>query len=170
MPLKNPKAIPKIPKTRKKKAEAAINAIPEKKPDRLEYYCKASFQYDNEIMQQYSVLTLETVAEFTTFSYEIVVDVLHEKRDIYIVLMGLKANPNIVPEVEPAIKELLFEDLVGDYTVHLVKQDGAINSAVFGFNLYTKKIIMKKEFMQEKENNRLFCKFDVDEESFTFEN
>ena len=46
MPLKKPKDVPKIPKTRKKKTEAVYSAIPEKRPDKLEYICKALFRYD----------------------------------------------------------------------------------------------------------------------------
>ena len=46
MSLRRPKTIPKIPKTRKKKAHTSLTAIPVKKPDKLEYVCKAFYGYD----------------------------------------------------------------------------------------------------------------------------
>ncbi len=168
MPLKNPTELPKIPKTRKKKADAAINAVPDKKPDKHEYKCGAFFYYDKSDKVQKCVFRIETVAEFTNFAYEIAVDTLQEKRDFYFVLMGLKARPNMIPDVEPAITDLAMMNLVGEYTVNIVKQDGAINSAVFKFNLFKKEIELVKEFHPDKKNNRFFCTFEVAENLFTF--
>lgn len=168
MPLKNPKDLPKIPKTRKKKADAAINAIPEKKPDKHEYNCRTFFYFDKSNQKQQCVFRIETVSEFTNFAYEVAVDTVQEKRDFYFVLMGLKAKPNMIPEVEPAITDIALHDLVGEYTVNVVKQDGAINSAVFKFNLFKKEIVLIKEFQPDKKNNRFFCKFEVADELFTF--
>jgi len=82
--------------------------------------------------------------------------------------MGLQAKPNYAPRVQPARKDTLFEELIGDVTVNVVKQDGSINSAIYNFNSVEKKIALVKEFMPEKENNRLFCKFKVSEEEFSF--
>jgi hypothetical protein len=167
--LKNPKDLPKIPKTRKKKAHIAIKAIPEKKPDKHEYKCKAFYHFEESTDSQLCVFRIETVAEFTNFVYEIVVDTVQEKRDLYFVLMGLKAKANALPHVEPAITDLALYDLVGEYNVNIVKQDGAINSAVFKFNPYKKEIELVKEFQPQKKNNRFFCKFEVAEELFTFQ-
>lgn len=161
MPLKNPTTIPKIPKTRKKKANAAIKAIPSLKPDKLEYVCNASFKFDDSSQSVVPTITIETIAEFTSFSYEITMDIVREKREIFIILMGLRAKTNVVPTVQPAIAELPFEDLIGEYDVSIVKQDGAINTAVFKFNSFTKEIELLKEFLPPKKNNRLFTKFTV---------
>ncbi|MFH0736225.1 MAG: hypothetical protein V1773_15575 [bacterium] len=168
MPLKHPDSIPKIPKTRNKKAQAAINAIPQKKPDKLEYVCKAFFYYDDMLQKQYISLSVETIVEFTAFSYELSVDIVREKNQIYLVLMGLFAKPNYAPQVQPARKDNLFDDLIGDVIINVVKQDGSINAAVFNFNLVEKKIELIKEYLPEKENNRLFCKFAVAVEEFSF--
>lgn len=168
MPLKKPTDIPKIPKTRKKKAQAAIEAIPLKKPDKLEYYCKASFQYDPVIDEQFCVFAIETVAEFTNFSYSISVDFFREKNEIYIVLMGLKANTNMVPKVQPARSEVAFENLFGEYTVNVVKQDGSMNAGVYKFNLYNKEILLLDQYKVKKKNNRLFCEFSIEEDNFSF--
>lgn len=168
MPLRKPVNIPKIPKTRKKKAHTALSAVPLKKPDKLEYLCKAYYRYDEKIRKQYCAFTIETVVEFTSFAYEISVEVIKEKNVFYFIIMGLKAKMDAVPRVQPARKELLFEDLVGEYMVNVVKQDGAVNSADYRFNIFKKEIILEKEYKPKKKNNRLFCKFKVAEEEFSF--
>jgi hypothetical protein len=168
MPLKKPKNLPKIPKSRQKKAENALNAIPEEKPDKIEYLCKAFYGFDETEKKQYCVFALETIAEFTSFAYEISLDVIAEKREILIVLMGLKAMPNMAPNVQPARTDIPFEDLVGEYTIKVVKQDGAINAADFNFNIFKKEIKLLKEYKPKKKNNRLFCKFEVAEDEFSF--
>ncbi|PKL83655.1 MAG: hypothetical protein CVV24_03825 [Ignavibacteriae bacterium HGW-Ignavibacteriae-3] len=168
MSLKKPDSIPKIPKTRKKKAQSALDAIPAKKPDKLEYSCKSYYKYDEAARKQFCVFAIETVVEFTNFSYEVSVDVVQEKNVINFILMGLKANMNVVPMVQPAKKEMLFQDLVGDYIVNVVKQDGAINTGEFHFNIYKKEIVLTKQYKPKKKNNRLFCKFEVAEEEFSF--
>lgn len=169
MPLKNPDEIPKIPKTRKKKAEAAIKAIPQKKPDKLEYIVKTYFDYDSTAKRQYFTISVETVVEFTSFAYEITYDVIRDKKSIFIVLMGLKAKSNVVANVKPARSEIRFDDLLGEVTVNVVKQDGSINSAVYSFNTVSRTIKLLREFKPEKKNNRLFAKFEVDQDRFTFE-
>ena len=168
MPLKKPTDLPKIPKTRKKKAEAAIAAIPQKKPDKLEYNCYASFRYDQSLKQQYLVVSIETIVEFTSFAYEVSTEILREKDQVYIILMGLKAKTNIVPGVQVAKKEVFFEDVVGELTINLVKQDGSINSGIYRLNIYNKEIEMVEEFQPPKKNNRLFAKFYVNEDDFSF--
>ena len=168
MSLKKPKGIPKIPKTRKKKAHTALSAIPTKKPDKIEYICKAFYKYDDIAGKQYCVFAIETIVEFTSFSYEVSVDIIQEKNVINFVLMGLRAKMNVVPLVQPARTELLFNDLVGDYQINVVKQDGAINTGEFHFNIYKKEILLTKQYKPKKKNNRLFCKFEVAEEDFSF--
>lgn len=168
MPLRKPKNIPKIPKTRKKKPHAALSAIPLKKPDKLEYICKAYYKYDSMIKKQFCVFAVETVVEFTSFAYEVSVEVIKEKNVIDLILMGLKAQTNVVPQIQPARTEVLFEDLIGDYTVNVVKQDGAINTGEYHFNIYKKEILLSKQYKPKKKNNRLFCTFQVAEDEFSF--
>lgn len=169
MPLRKLKGVPKIPKTRKKKAHSALTAIPLKKPDNLEYICSAYFKWDEKIKKQFYAFSLETVVEFTSFAYEISIDTIREKNILYFVLTGLKAKTNVVPQIAPARTEILFEDLIGDYTINVVKQDGAINAAEYHFNIFKKEISLIKEFKPKKKNNRLFCKFNVADDQFSFQ-
>lgn len=168
MPLRKPTNIPKIPKTRKKNAHTALSAIPLKKPDKLEYICKAYYKYDEKIKKQYCVFAIETLVEFTSFAYEITVEVVQEKNIFYFIVTGLKAKMDAVPSIQPARKELLFDVLVGDYIVNVVKQDGAINSADYKFNIYKKEIVLKKMYLPKKKNNRHFCDFKVAVDKFSF--
>ncbi len=169
MPLKQPKKVPKIPKARKKSAENAINAIPAPKPDKIEYTCKALFNFDELTKKQQYIFAIETSAVFTSFAYEVSVDSFKEKDQIYIVIKGLKALPNLAPRVMPARTDIIFEDLMGEYTVNIVKQDGAMNSGIFKFNIYNKDIKILDEFIPEKENNRHFCNFEIAKDEYTFE-
>jgi hypothetical protein len=62
----------------------------------------------------------------------------------------------------------LFEDLIGDFTVNVVKQDGAVNTGEYYFNIYKKEIVLKEQYKPKKKNNRLFCKFSVAVDEFSF--
>ncbi|MCX7797419.1 MAG: hypothetical protein N2249_02205 [Melioribacter sp.] len=168
MPLRKVDEIPKIPKTRKKKPEAIIASVPLKKPDKLEYICKAYFKYDPKLKKQYLAFLIETVIEFTNFTYEISVDLVHEKNVVYFVITGLIVRMDTVPQIQPAKREILFDTLTGDYIINVVKQDGTINSAEFHFNIFKREIILKREYIPKKKNNRFFCKFEVAKENFTF--
>ncbi|MGE5496982.1 MAG: hypothetical protein ACM3Q2_02875 [Syntrophothermus sp.] len=169
MPLKKPADVPKLPKTRQKNPEAAKQAIPQKKEDKIEYVLKTLFSYDETLRKQYCILRLETIAEFTSFAYEISVDAHIDKNEINITIMGLQTKMNYLPNIEPAKANVLFENLVGDYNVNVIKQDGCINSAVYNFNIYSKKIRLIEKYMPPKKNNRWFCDFMVAEEEFSFQ-
>lgn len=168
MPLKKPTDVPKVPKTRKKNPEAAKAAIPHKKEDKIEYVCSALFLADELRRKQYCTLRIKTVAVFTSFAYEISVDKRINKHTIDLTLLGLQTRTNYLPKTEPAVTDVLFENLYGEYTVNVIKQDGSLNTAVFDFNIFKKNIKLIKKFIPEKKNNRLFCDFDVAEDEFTF--
>lgn len=169
MSLRSLEGIPKIPKTRQKKAKNALEAIPAKKPDKIEYICKAFFKYDPTIKKQLYVFAIETIAEFTSFSYEVSVEAVKEKNTITFFLMGLRAMPNMAPKIQPARSEVAFEDLMGDYIINFVKPDGAINQAKYHFNIFLKEIKMLEESKPAKKNNRWFAKFEVAEDEFSFQ-
>lgn len=168
MPLKKPVEVPKLPKTRKKNAETAKKAIPAKKSDKIEYVCFPFFKFDDVLGKQYTAIRIQTINEFTSFAYELSISASLDKNVIDIVILGLQTKMNYLPKVEPARADALFDNLTGDFTVNVIKQDGSINSAEFHFNIYKKEIILTKKFLPEKKNNRLFCDFAVDEALFSF--
>jgi hypothetical protein len=168
MPLKKPKDYPKLPKTRKKNIETAKLAIPQKKEDKIEYKCLIFFKYDSIKNKEYCTIRIQTIAEFTSFAYEISVASMITKDIIDISLLGLHAKINYLPRVENANTDLDFENLYGEYTVNIIKQDGSINSAVLDFNIFKREIKLLKTFIPEKKNNRLFCEFEVSQKDFSF--
>jgi len=168
MPLRSLDGIPKIPKTRQKKTQNALDAIPQKKPDKIEYVCKVFFKYDDTLKKQLYVFAVETVQEFINFSYEVSVQAEKDKNTITFFLMGLRALPNLAPRIQPARSEVAFDELMGEYLINIVKPDGAINSAKYVFNIFTKEIKLVESFKPAKKNNRWFCRFDIAEDEFSF--
>jgi len=124
--------------------------------------------YDEKLKKQFCAFAIETLVEFTSFAYEVSVEVIREKNIFYFIVTGLKARMDAIPSIQPARNELLFEDLVGIYVVNVVKQDGAINTADYKFNFYMKEITLEKEYKPKKKNNRHFCSFEVAEDKFSF--
>jgi len=168
MPLKNPVEVPKIPKTRKKTTEALLNSIPSQKEGKIEYICKAYFNFDKVLRKQTCNISLETIKEFTVLNYVITTDVKKTKNIIDISILGLNTQQSYYAIVQPAKAELYFEELFGKHTVNIIKQDGSVNSAVFDFNIYKKEIILADEFLPQKKNNKKFCEFMVAAENFSF--
>jgi hypothetical protein len=166
--LKKPKDYPKLPKTRKKNIEAAKLAIPQKKEDKIEYKCMAFFKFDNIKNKEYCTIRIQTIAEFTSFAYEISVASMITKDVIDVSILGLHAKINYLPRIENANTDLDFENLYGEYTVNIIKQDGSINSAVLDFNIFKREIKLIKTFIPEKKNNRHFCEFEISQKDFSF--
>ncbi len=161
MPLKNPDKLPALPKMRAKKAESVMAAIPDPKPDKLEYICKVFYKKEKLNSTYLPVLSLETVSEFSNFIYEIATDILLLKKELNLIILGLKTSTNSAPRVQPAIKEIKLENLVGEYIFNIYKRDGAVNSAVLRFNPFNQDIKLLKEYLPIKQNNRHFCKFEI---------
>lgn len=168
MPLRKPGSEPNVPKTRTKKPSGAQDEIAVKKKDKIEYVCKAFFRYDMPNKKQLYVLSLETVVQFISFAYEISLNYVKERNVINISLLGIKTKSNMIPQAASAKSEIFFEELFGEHTINVIKQDGSINTGVFDFNIYKKEIKLIDKFVPEKKNNRLFCDFQVSEADFTF--
>ncbi len=169
MPLKQPKSIPKLPKTRKKTIDALKKSTPLKKKGEVEYVINFYFKYDKVQGKQFYVVRINTVKEFSNLNYGIAVDVRKKKEVIDISLLGLNMRQSYLVNPQPAFTDLMFEDLYGQFQVNLIKQDGSINTADVDFNVFKKEIKIVKDFVPAKKNNGRFCTFMVDENSFTFE-
>jgi len=169
MPLKKPKSIPKIAKTRKKTIDNLKETVPGKKEAELEYNCKIAFKFNPlKKVQQYSFI-LETEKLFSSMEYGITTESKKDKKVIDISILGLSPKQSYFTEAGPAKSEVSFEDLYGEYTVNIIKKDGSINSAVLDFNIFKKEIKLLNEFLPPKKNNRKFCAFSVNSKNFTFE-
>ncbi len=169
MPLKKPKSVPKIAKARKKTIDKLKEGIPVEKEWENEYNCKIAFKFNLlKKVQQYA-FTLETEKLFSSMNYGITTESKKNKKVIDISILGLTPKQTYFTQVGPAVSEVLFDDLYGEFTLNIIKKDGSINSAVVDFNVFKKEIKLLQEFLPPKKNNRKFCSFVVDQENFTFE-
>jgi len=168
MPLHKLEEMPKVSKPRKKTIARIKQSNPQKKDSLVEYVVNVSFKYDPALKKQFSVISLSTVKLFTSLSYEISADVQKGKNSIDISILGLNTRQSYYVSPNPATTELLFEDLFGKYTLNVIKQDGSINSAMFDFNIYKKEIKLSEISLPKKKNNRIFTRFEVTTESFSF--
>ncbi len=138
-------------------------------PD-IEYICSAYFKYDANMKKQLYAFSVETVKNFSILNYNLSLSGNKNKNTIDIKIKGIKAKDSYIPKPGPAEEELTFEELYGKHTVNIIKQDGTVNSAVFDFNVYLKKIELLEETTSSGENKKHFCSFYVAEEKFSFKN
>jgi hypothetical protein len=168
MPLKRPEAIPQIPKTRTKQLSKIKAATPERKKSSIEYIADVFFSYDKSAAKQYYCLRLQTVKEFAVLSYELAVNVQGHQKKIDVSIAGLNIKQEYYVQVKTAVVDLLFEDLYGEYTISIMKQDGSINCFDIEFNIFNRTITIVKSYLLKKKNNRVFCDLRVANHLFTF--
>jgi hypothetical protein len=168
MALKKPKDVPKIPKAREKTIDKIKKSTPAKKKKEIEFNCRIYFYADKKKGEQKYRFEIETIKLFSFLNYKIIAQARKEKKLIDISILGLTTLNDYVARVQPANIEIDFDNLFGEYTVNVIKQDGSINSAILNFNAFKKEIEILKEFLPEKKNNSKFCTFEVDQDSFTF--
>lgn len=168
MALKKPKEVPKIPKAREKSIDKLKKTTPSHKKKEIEFNCKIFFFKEPGKGKQKYRFEIETIKMFSFLNYKITAQARKEKKTIDISLLGLTALNDYLAKVQPATVDIDFDDLFGEYTVNIIKQDGSINSAVVNFNIFKKEIELVKEFLPEKKNNSKFCTFEIDKANFTF--
>lgn len=169
MPLKKPKSVPKIAKSRKKSIDKIKETVPLKKQSEIEFICKLAFKYNTLKKVQGYAFLLETEKLFSSMNYGITTEYSKDKKVIDISILGLTPVQNYFTQPGPAKSEISIEDLYGEYTINIIKKDGSINSAIVDFNVFKKDIKLISEFLPPKKNNRKFCSFLVDNTNFTFE-
>ena len=168
MTLKKPIDVPKIPKSREKNIDKLKKSTPLNKKTEIEFNCKIYFHKDGSNGKQKYRFEVETTKVFSFLNYKITAQARKEKNVIDISLLGLTAMNDYVAKVQPANVEIDFEELFGEFTINLIKQDGSINSALVNFNIYKKEIEFIKEFLPEKKNNSKFCTFEISKDQFTY--
>ena len=168
MALKKPNDVPQISKAREKNIDKVKKSTPVKKKSEIEFNCKIYFHKDGTNGRQKYRFEVETLKIFSFLNYKITAQARKEKKTIDISLLGLTALNDYMAKVQPANVEIDFEDLFGEFTVNILKQDGSINSALINFNIFKKEIEIVNEFLPDKENNSKFCTFEIDREKFTY--
>ena len=102
--------------------------MPRKKKHRdPEYSLHVFHHFDERIRKVLQIFLVQTVKEFTSFNYEILLDVALQDRTIQMKILGLRTTPLIMPGVGPARGRRDFTDLRGSYTLNVVKLDGETN-------------------------------------------
>lgn len=170
MALKKPKNIPKISKAQEKKIDKLKDSTPVKKESEIEFNCRIFFHLDSAKGNQKYRFNIETIKQFSFMNYELTVKANKTKKNIDISIIGLTAKNDYVSKVQPAFANIDFEELYGEHIINIIKQDGSINSAVVDFNIFKKEIKLIKTFLPEKQNNRNFCTFEIDDGSYSYSN
>ncbi len=99
-----------------------------KKTPSIEYRMFIAPEYDETRKKETTLFLMETIKEFSTFSYSIVVKPAVESKTIRLDILGLKTPEVTMPAFGPATKRLEIDDLHGTYTLIIAKLDGAENT------------------------------------------
>jgi hypothetical protein len=98
-----------------------------KKQHDPEYSLHIFHHYDERVRKTLQVFLVQTTKEFTSFNYEILLDVAVEDRVIQLRILGLRTTPLIMPGIGPARGRRDFTDLRGSYLLSVIKLDGVTN-------------------------------------------
>ncbi len=168
MSRKNSKEIPEKSKAGVTSDNNSENALPPQASDGAEYICGVFFYYNQSVKKQEYRISIETLRHFSTLKYELSLDIKKSKNVIDIHILGLKPVNAYLTDAGQACSVIPFEELYGKHTVNVFRNDGSVNSAVFDFNIFKKKIELIEEFEPQTKNNKKFCNFRVNEDKFTF--
>lgn len=92
-----------------------------------EYSLHIFHHFDERIRRDLQVFLVQTIKEFTSFNYEILLDVAVKDRAIHLKILGLQTTPLLMPSVGPARGRRDFTDLAGSYVLKIMKFDGQMN-------------------------------------------
>lgn len=92
-----------------------------------EYSLHVFHHVDGRSRRALQVFFVQTIKEFTSFNYEILLEAALEERTIQIKILGLRTTPLIMPGVGPARGRWDFTNLRGSYDLRVVKLDGETN-------------------------------------------
>jgi hypothetical protein len=102
--------------------------MPRKKKHRdPEYSLHVFHYYDDQTRRALQVFLVQTVKEFTSFNYEILLDAVMRERLIQLKILGLRTTPMIMPGVGPAKGRCDHTNLRGSYTLSVIKLNGETN-------------------------------------------
>lgn len=163
---RRPKAIQDTLKTQNSSIDRSQSAVLMKKNNILEYNCFIYFSYDRSNKNQRYAIEIQTTQFFSVLNYSLTVSGKKNKNTIDINLLGLKAADNYITEPGPASNVIYFDELYGENTINIIKQDGSFNTAVINFNVFKKSIELLKEYSPESQAK--FCSFKVAGEKNTF--
>lgn len=92
-----------------------------------EYSLHVFHHFDERTRRSLQVFLVQTIKEFTSFGYEILLDAVLRERLIQLKILGLRTTPLIMPGVGPAKGYRGFTNLKGSYVLSVIKLDGETN-------------------------------------------
>lgn len=92
-----------------------------------EYSLHVFHHYDDRSRRALQIFMVQTIKEFTSFNYEILLDAVMRERLIQLKILGLRTTPLIMPGVGPAKGHREFTNLQGSYNLSVIKLDGETN-------------------------------------------
>ena len=92
-----------------------------------EYSLHVFHHFDERTRRALQVFLVETIKEFTSFNYEILLDAVIRERLIQLKILGLRTTPLIMPGVGPANGHRDFTNLLGSYNLSVIKLNGETN-------------------------------------------
>ncbi|TSA16305.1 hypothetical protein D4R75_13645 [bacterium] len=102
--------------------------MPRKKKQRdPEFSLHVFHHFDERVRKVLQVFLVQTTKEFTSFSYEILLDVAVQHKAIQLKILGLQTTPLLMPSIGPARGRRDFTDLAGSYVLNIMKLDGEMN-------------------------------------------
>lgn len=126
---------------------------------RIEYELKAYFEFDNELKKDVCIFEIQTFKEFSTFKYNLTVEVKKNRDFLNIKLLGISAPAVLFPHSGKANSKIKVENINGKYLVNIIKQDGTTNSFEFEINQKEKNVKFIKEIFSKKKKEKKFIKF-----------
>jgi hypothetical protein len=92
-----------------------------------EYSLHVFHYYDDQTRRALQVFLVQTIKEFTSFNYEILLDAVMRERLIQLKILGLRTTPMIMPGVGPAKGRCDYANLKGSYNLSVIKLNGETN-------------------------------------------
>ena len=89
-----------------------------------------------------TLFAIRTINEFNSFRYEISLDAILKDHIIRLTIGGLKAPQMNLPGTGPAVKEMEFENLKGDYEIIISKHGKDENK--FSVDISNKQVVLIK--------------------------
>ena len=106
-----------------------------------EYSLHIFHHFDERTRKTLQVFLVQTIKEFTSFNYEILLEAALEDRCIHLKILGLRTTPLIMPGIGPARGRRDFTNLRGSYELDVMKLDRETNQ--FRLDVTSSRIAVK---------------------------
>ena len=114
-----------------------------KKKRNLDYTLNIFHHFDEQLKQNVVVFIVQTTKIFVSFRYEILLEDSHTAKDIYLKIVGLHVPELLMPQTGPARGRRDYQNLNGQYTLHVTKQDRTLN--IFQIEISSSSIEIKQK-------------------------